>query len=764
MATPKRDRDPPPALDPFAFPSDTTSRFLLLVVAVAGTALFAFHSLAVNARAGEIKRFSACLAAAGAGGDRCGGARLHHAVAATMLAAFGLLLVIAFVLYLVMPVWRLRRRRLVPLTAEDVPEVAGRLAELSREAGLETPPRFVWNALDRSASGLAFGRAGRRYVALGGGLVVKHYTDPPAFRAIVLHELGHLRNRDVDMTYLTMALWYSLLGVAVVPLLVSLHDDRGAYIWSIVWRLGVLVAFVYLSRNAVLRARESYADLRAVRSDADADALRRVIGGLRATGSARWRRLLSLHPEPHARMALLGDTQPLFQPGLGEAFTAGVVLTLVYAQLVLLVAYLDAYLVYEYLVAALIVVPACAGVVTLAIWRGAFLRLAHPDATTRAPRVGIALGVGFLAGELVSLLTIQTSGDRPLAAATHLPRIPAVVSTDIRAASLVWVGIALLSLALFVIWVDACAAIWLSRGGERLPRVAVIGGVAVASAVLSVWLALFFFLHDIAVPAAQADTPHFDVAAAPVARAIELGPPIVFRYVWDGEGLVVGAYWFVIPAFALIWAFPLAAAVIRRRTATLPTWAFLRTPRPPTVHAAVLQPTRATIVGLAAGLAASVGMLVLRATLHATHRIESLSGDFFVGLYHWEYVLAIGAQVLAAAIAVLLCRNSAVLHGLLAAFVAGIVAVIGLELTLPIRSCISTFNLGVHHACPTFADAATTHDDFNVVLAHGAPLALITSLAVYSLRGLFRRERPGHEPLEPVRTRPTPPAATHRSG
>ena len=45
--------------------------------------------------------------------------------------------------------------------------------------------------------GLAFGLPGTTG-RLTGGLVVRQATDPPAFRAVVRHELAHIRNRDVD--------------------------------------------------------------------------------------------------------------------------------------------------------------------------------------------------------------------------------------------------------------------------------------------------------------------------------------------------------------------------------------------------------------------------------------------------------------------------------------------------------------------------------------------------------------------------------------
>ena len=67
-------------------------------------------------------------------------------------------------------------------------------------------------------------------------MVALAYTDPEAVRAIVLHELSHIRNRDVDQTYFTMALWYAFLLVAVIPLLANLEGNSVAAIWQIVWR------------------------------------------------------------------------------------------------------------------------------------------------------------------------------------------------------------------------------------------------------------------------------------------------------------------------------------------------------------------------------------------------------------------------------------------------------------------------------------------------------------------------------------------------
>lgn len=53
---------------------------------------------------------------------------------------------------------------------------------------------------------------------------VRYDTDPSAFRAVMLHELAHLRNRDVDKTYFTIGIWRAFVVVALIPFLIlNLH-------------------------------------------------------------------------------------------------------------------------------------------------------------------------------------------------------------------------------------------------------------------------------------------------------------------------------------------------------------------------------------------------------------------------------------------------------------------------------------------------------------------------------------------------------------
>ena len=134
---------------------------------------------------------------------------------------------------------------------------------LATEAGLARTPALAWSPLDSAPTGLAYGHAGRYTVALTGGLVIRHATDPEAFRAVVRHELAHIRNRDVDLTYFAVSLWHAFLLGAVLPFVLTLLDEGPSTILRVSWRLLALAALVYLTRNAVLRSREVYADVRA---------------------------------------------------------------------------------------------------------------------------------------------------------------------------------------------------------------------------------------------------------------------------------------------------------------------------------------------------------------------------------------------------------------------------------------------------------------------------------------------------------------------
>jgi Zn-dependent protease with chaperone function len=538
------------APDPWALPSDTDFRFALLVAVALGVTLYVYNvlffafsgggmdTLGVYGRCDGVATAAARRAAAGeargAGPDplqvaalrlaafeRCIGP-VRGATTAWMVGGGVAVALLAGALYWTYPARLLRRHRFSPLPPEDAPEVLRTLEGLRREAGLAAPPRFVWNPLRASASGLAFGRAGRYYVALSGGLVTQHYTDPPAFRAVVLHELAHLRNGDVDKTYFALATWQAFVALALVPYLLSLVGQPFTWAVAVTWRVLLLSALLFLTRNALLRTRELYADARAATWEGHSGALRRVLGALSprslapGAGAAgeegpAWRRrlrpLLRLHPPPEERRQALDDPRRLFRLGFWEACGAGIATTVAaphVATLLRSAGLAGAGVASAAVGAALLFAPLAAGVLALRAWRvaqgaaqgtapvrepgqGTGWRSVSParrlDSPLPSPRpVGLGLGIGFLAGRLLSFEAV-VAGDRLAGAAPGTG--PATAWIDLTLA------LALLGGTLALLWwLGVSARAWLPAVGGSLSGLRLGFGASLAGAglALALWL------------------------------------------------------------------------------------------------------------------------------------------------------------------------------------------------------------------------------------------------------------------------------------
>jgi hypothetical protein len=414
--------------------------------------------------------------------------------AATMLGGVALVLLIATGLYWTAPRRKIRREHLRPLSGKDAPpELVTELAELCREAELEAAPSFLWDPLDRGSNASAFGRVGQYFVALQGGLVMRCFTDRPLFRAIVRHELAHVRNGDLERTYVAIATWQSFLLVAVLPFVLSLFaPGRSAGDLAVlIGRVLLLAALVYLMRNAVLRARELYADVRASVWDGPDGALGRAIEASQPVEQTRWwRRAVAVHPEAGTREAVLEDPSSLFQAGYLNALAAGVAGGVAFPSLEALFELLIPFpwSLLRPLVAAVAIAPLLVGVVGLDLWRAAFAAMARSTGVRNAGRIGLVVGVGFAIGQTLSLAEafFPLLSDQQLEATG----IVLIVLTVLWAAVLCGV------LAIFFRWIAIAASTWLEIAtSERSPRRACAINLVVASGLLAVWLSVLFMVY-----------------------------------------------------------------------------------------------------------------------------------------------------------------------------------------------------------------------------------------------------------------------------
>jgi Zn-dependent protease with chaperone function len=721
-----------PRLNPFAFPSDTVFRFGLLVTAVVGANLYVWQWIAIafvdqrtflaDARAcqaltdlSSLERFTASSDAYTA----CVTELFRYQVG-WMLGGTAGLLVAGAAFMLAMPLWITRRRHLQPLTAEDAPAAIEEVRTLALEQGI-SEPRLFWNPLDASSGGLAFGHPGRYSVALSGGLIVKQATDPPAFRAILRHELAHIRNRDVGITYFTLAIWYAFLVVAAAPFVLTLLDEGSDALLSVTWRMLVLAALVYLTRNAVLRSREVYADLRASVPDGPDGALRRVLAGLPRPAPGLLGRARRVHPDPQHRLAAVDDTRPLFPLGAVVAFAAGLSGTIAYESVVTL---LSSYITDPFdmrFVAALAYAPLVVGVVGVAVWREAFAALADGREPASPWVDGLALAAGLLIGPELALQRFVTEQDTLLQQLTTLD-------------GLVWGAVLVGGVMLLLAWIRTSASWWLRALGGRRSRASETLGLLVATGALTVFLGVFYAIREtratLAVSRLASEQEHTLVDAE-----VWTVPLRVWQYVMDGELLVIAHKPYFVPVLALLALFPYAAMLVRRRPIDAP-WAFLDpggSLHTPTLR---IRPFQPLLIGTAAGFAFLVLAALVRLGMHygvsaETRAMDATLLSFFVSMV----ALAILVQVVAGAAA---AWRGGLVGALGASFVAGCFGWLGVVGGPTAGGCVTPLSLNPGPCAWTIESTFSWHV-FQQVIAQGAIAALAGGLVVVVVRALLHR-------------------------
>jgi Zn-dependent protease with chaperone function len=755
---------PAPRPNPFAFPSETAFRFALLVAAVLGATLYVWNWIWTVWGAGASEASTRALACAreaqegafAAGGDPLAFARVSDTFTACvqstyaeatwwMLGGVGLVLVVTAALTLLWPYVKERRSGFRPLEATDAPEVLATLGELSREAGLSSEPRWLWNPLNPAPTGLAFGHPGRYRVALTGGLVVRHTADPDGFRAIVRHELAHIRNRDVALTYATLALWYAFLAASVAPFLVTIVDE-GEFAFSIAWRLLALAGLVYLTRNAVLRSREIYADVRASAAEGRGGALERVLAALPGRTHRLPRRLLELHPAPEQRIAALRDTRSLFLLGPIAAFAAGVSATVNFDSVQSLVYGFVDDPVDVSMIAALVFAPLVVGVVGVALWRDRFGALASSTRAESIWPLGLALVAGLLVGPELSLAGAVPGQDRGL------------LADLLHGEGILWV-VALAGLVLLLLdWIADSASIWLRAEGSRRWPAAWAAGLLVAAGVLTIVLGAFYTLNQLS----EGITFSKQLTAeqhAQVAAVTSAGPRWLWQLVMDPQTLVLLSRPLIPLAIVCLWVVPLSAALVRRHRTGEAPWAFLDPggrldPDRPRVR--LLRPLA---IGMLGGIACVIAYALHRAGVHSFVDLDTRNRDeFLLAFFFWQVVIALVTQGVVGGLATGFARDRGRLaEGICAATVTGTIAALGIVAGPAAGGCVDRLSIR-SGPCSWGVSADFTWGVWRQVISEGAVAAFAAGAVVLAaeavVRGGWLRRLMHPAPTRPAKTSP----------
>ncbi|MEU5211805.1 M48 family metalloprotease [Streptomyces sp. NPDC020742] len=580
---------------------------------------------------------------------------------AWMAGGTALVLVLALLLYWWLPHWKTRSGRLVPV--RDV-GLAAELAELAGAAGLARPPRFVIDPVAATPSAVVFGRWRSHTVSLHAGLVARRTTDPDGFRTVVLHELAHIRNRDVDIAYATEALWRTFAVVVLMPFAVwTLYpgslDSPGAVLeqWRTGWPLGLrallkpvlLAALVLLARADVLRTRELYADLDAARFGGSPGSIRaasRAAGERRGT-ARRFAALWRTHPVWAEREESLLNPAALFGVRAVTMVLTGAAAANVVEMATLWSGPADVAWASElvaWLTAALIT-----GIAGVALWRAVAHAVLTGGTVPSGLRAGVWLGLGIAVGEL---LTFRSAGPG------WLPPAPQVLLLLVAAtAGLVW-------------WTTQCAEVWIRTcRGRSLHRVHLLG-LAVMCAVFGAWFVWWYtrgvLFESIGMSAVRhaADSGFAAMTGTDAQREL-------LRSWWPG--IAIGTDLLSVPVLGvgglLLWLFPLAAWA-RRPVTGVPPWvrrAFPSGDPPGHVGGGLPSLRRVLAYGVAGGALCVCTEVAVRAWLHAHHLPAADRGDLWFVTATMGMVVALCA---AAAVTAVVAYVRAPRHPLPVAFAA----------------------------------------------------------------------------------------------
>lgn len=686
-----------------AMPAGTTMRFVLLV-----TLMIASSSsmLPMALTAAGLNEGTQCLRAAGvATGEAPPTEVLRSAAYQACIAQHVqlpwwiapavpvVLLVLAGGLFFVLPLWKKRRNRVVPLAAVDHDgRIRHQLEQLAEVAGLKRAPQVVVDPFAASTGAAVFGSNRRPTMCLHGGLLARRTVAPEDFEAVILHELAHIRNGDVTLTYATVALWRTFIAAVLVPyaagfgflLFNSFAPKSPPYEIALgAWRSLILpflmTVVVYLARSDVLRSREFHADLAAARWGANL----RVWGAVESAPVVRvlpralrsFTELWRTHPRWEFRREALADSTPLFEVPALLMFLTGTAAVLVNGQLwqVVGASGLAGQWVWD-LVMALPPAALVTGVAGIALWRSVVHRLLTGRRRLSGAWAGLWLGIGMAVGELFGVR---------IAVNRWMPGEPVMVVLVVLA------GLA------FAWWVTQCSHLWATVWRGRTihpPMILVVVGACLA---LCAW---FWWWQDFGVVLANVPGLLANVVG-PGTEGLPVDPAGQYTAILTATERAVAllgttvAVPLALPAVAGLWVVPLPAWTVHQLSSG---WARRAAPdiEESAVPAAPLPPLRRVLLaGTLGGVLCWAGVAGVKGYMHTWQPPVRLRGIAGALLFQDGVCAALlmGALV-AALVASLLVDRYQLIAALVAAHAAVLVGYGGVFVLSASDGCIQTIS------------------------------------------------------------------------
>ncbi|MFC3982740.1 M48 family metalloprotease [Streptosporangium jomthongense] len=454
-------------------PSTSVERLRLLFLTVAAGALFGGYWFLVLVQDGWSERNRACGALPGIEEFLDCSTRILVLQALVPLAGPALVAVLTVSAYLAAPTVITHRHGARPL--DPWPRA---IRETVERAGLDRTPTLMLSEQSGPLWMFVYGRRNRHRVMLSSDTPLCAVTDTERVTATLAHELGHLRNRDVDRTYLAVFAVVSLALVTIAPVgLSALLVTGPTPALAVTWRDLVLALLVTGTWAAVVRAREHDADLWG--GDLRPGGMLALLTG----GKQERRGLLRLHPPHERRLRVLLDPDLLLRPSAVEAVATGIAAGVVVTELgVSLRTLLPVPPLVAYWVAGLVAAVPVSGIVGLAVWRAGAARV-----LTRLQVLACGLGLG--AGLVAGLVLAPRSGVRWSRWIPTAPDFTAVAEpTEIQPGTAIWMTVTLLALTTAVTgWLALAARAWAPRAGTRAWRYTAPLAALMLAVVLGTW-------------------------------------------------------------------------------------------------------------------------------------------------------------------------------------------------------------------------------------------------------------------------------------
>ncbi|WP_205328507.1 M48 family metallopeptidase [Glycomyces sp. YM15] len=387
----------------------------------------------------------------------------HVSLPPIWIGPLGVLLVVgaAWILFLILPIWRTRRGHVAVLPEHDT-AIRDQIEELAERVGLRTTPKIVIDLVEPTIGAVVFGSNRKPVIRINGAAIRERQSQPKVFEAVLLHEMAHIRNRDITLTYASVALWRVFVVLVIIPYLITqsialpnvaqgLAPDLVPLLLANL-SLGIILVFMtYLARLEVLRRRELDADQVAIESGADPRALGKLTEQTNRHRLLRWLgQVWQTHPSPRSRYAVLSDHAMLYRPRPLMLVLSGAAAMLITDQvpremlhfLKVPTTWTDLFLVAPAVALVTIVVGS-------SLWNAAIHAVLHDRAAPTGATEGCWLGAGLVLGQFVSVndgFHIQWLPDYP---PVYLILVPMATA--------------------FTCWVSQSARIWTERWpGKRI--------------------------------------------------------------------------------------------------------------------------------------------------------------------------------------------------------------------------------------------------------------------------------------------------------